>query len=117
MSCRAALIALLISPAVSFADPLTLTARHRVPNPADLGGFEVREKILKWEPKQTAIVICDMWDKHWCAGATQRVGEIAPRLDQVVVAARAKVVFIVDARRDCVEFYKQTPQRKLAQSP
>src|SRR5260370_22247095 len=116
MSCRAALIALLISPAVSFADPLTLTARQRVPNPADLGGFEVREKILKWEPKQTAIVICDMWDKHWCAGATQRVGEIAPRMDKVVAAARAKGAFIVHAPSDCMDFYKETPQRKLAQS-
>jgi nicotinamidase-related amidase/type 1 glutamine amidotransferase len=116
MSCRAALIALLISPAVSFADPLTLTARYRFPNSTDLGGFEVREKTLKWEPRQTAIVICDMWDKHWCAGATQRVGEIAPRMDKVVAAARAKGVFIVHAPSDCMDFYKDTPQRKLAQA-
>ena len=39
-------------------------------HPADLGGFQVTEKSLTWNPKETAIVICDMWDKHWCAGAT-----------------------------------------------
>ena len=22
---------------------------------------------------RTAIVICDMWDKHWCSGASRRV--------------------------------------------
>ncbi|MFL5340360.1 MAG: ThuA domain-containing protein [Gemmataceae bacterium] len=116
MSRSATVLAVLLVPAVLRADPLTLTARYRVANPADLGGFEVREKTLAWEPKQTAIVICDMWDKHWCGGATQRVGEIAPRIDKVVIAARAKGVFIVHAPSDCMDFYKDTPQRKLAQS-
>ncbi|HEV3145127.1 MAG TPA: isochorismatase family protein [Gemmataceae bacterium] len=98
------------------ADPLTLTARYRVPNSADLGGYEVREKSLSSEPKQTAIVICDMWDKHWCNGATQRVGELAPRMNEVVAKARAKGVFIIHAPSECMDFYKDTPQRKLAQS-
>jgi nicotinamidase-related amidase/type 1 glutamine amidotransferase len=97
------------------ADDLTMTARHRVPNPADASGFEVRDKTLKWNPKQTAIVICDMWDKHWCDGATKRVGEMAPRMNAVVNAARAKGVFIVHAPSDCMSFYKDAPQRKLAQ--
>ena len=22
------------------------------------------------DPKKTAIIICDLWDKHWCRGAT-----------------------------------------------
>src|SRR6266852_4408829 len=116
MSRCAALLAVLLTPITLWAEPLTLTARYRVPNPGDLGGYEVREKTLQWEPRQTAIVICDMWDQHWCAGATKRVGEIAPRLDKVVAAARAKGVLIVHAPSDCMDFYKDTPQRKLAQS-
>ena len=23
--------------------------------------------------EKTAILICDMWNKHWCSGATERV--------------------------------------------
>src|SRR5690242_16032685 len=26
---------------------------------------------------RTAIIICDMWDKHWCNGATTRVEGLA----------------------------------------
>ena len=37
---------------------------------------------------RTAIVICDMWDKHWCSGATRRVDALAGRMAPVVDAAR-----------------------------
>jgi nicotinamidase-related amidase/type 1 glutamine amidotransferase len=110
------LLTVALTPALGAADPITLTARYRVANPADLGGFEVKEKSLTWEPKQTAIVICDMWDKHWCGGATQRVGEMAPRMNAVVAEARAKGVFVIHCPSDCMEFYKDTPQRKRAQT-
>ena len=106
---------LLFAAAPALADPLAMTARSRVPNPADQGGYSVREQVIKWEPSQTAIVICDMWDMHWCAGATKRVGEMAPRMNQIVAEARNRGVFIVHAPSDCMDYYKDTPQRKLAQ--
>src|SRR5262249_43454241 len=27
-----------------------------------------------WKPSETAIIVCDMWDKHWSKGATDRCG-------------------------------------------
>ena len=24
------------------------------------------EKTIEWDPKKTALIICDMWDDHWC---------------------------------------------------
>src|SRR5437764_942679 len=45
------------------------TLRDRVPLPADPGRFEVRERTQRWEPKKTAIIICDMWDLHHCKRA------------------------------------------------
>jgi nicotinamidase-related amidase/type 1 glutamine amidotransferase len=107
---------LLVAPAVAFADPLVMTARYRSTNPADLGGFEVREEKLRWEPKQTAIIICDMWDRHWCSGATQRVAELAPRINQLIGEARSRGVFIIHAPSDCMDYYKGTLQRQRAQS-
>ena len=88
---------------------LVLNARSRTV-------LEVSEKTMRWDPKETAIVICDMWDMHWCKCATQRVAEMAPRMNEVVKAARSKGIFIIHAPSSCMNFYKDTPQRKLAMS-
>ena len=47
---------------------------------------------VQWDPAQTAVIICDMWNQHWCQGATRRVGELAPAMNKAVAAARAKGV-------------------------
>lgn len=67
---------------------------------------------LAWSPKETALIICDMWDTHTCQGAARRVGEMAPKLNAAVVAARKKGVLIVHAPSDVIKFYADTPQRK-----
>jgi nicotinamidase-related amidase len=79
-------------------------------------GLTVTAKTVKWEPKKTALVICDMWDDHWCKSAARRVGEMAGPLNEVVKAARAQGVFIIHAPSTCTGFYEGTPQRKRAQS-
>ena len=93
-------------------DMLNLTARTRATN-AD-GTVALAERELKWDPKKTAIAVCDMWDRHWCAGASRRVGEMAPRMNEVLVAARKQGVLIIHCPSDTMDFYKDTPQRKLA---
>jgi nicotinamidase-related amidase/type 1 glutamine amidotransferase len=69
-----------------------------------------------WDPAKTAIVICDMWNEHWCKGATRRVAEMAPRMNEVASAAREKGVLIIHCPSSCMDFYKDTQQRKLAQT-
>lgn len=71
--------------------------------------------IQDWDPKQTAIIVCDMWNEHWCKGATERVAEMAPFINNVVSIAREKGVLIVHAPSDCMAYYKNTPARKLGQ--
>jgi nicotinamidase-related amidase len=78
--------------------------------------FKTAEKELKWESKRTALIICDMWDDHWCKGAAARVTEMAPAMNKVVLEARGQGVFIIHAPSTCVDFYKDTPARKRAQS-
>lgn len=95
-------------------EPLRLNVRNRVD--AGAGQWRVVEKPVEWNPKKTAIIICDMWDQHWCKGATERVAEMAPRMNQVVREAREQGVFIIHAPSSTMEFYKDTPQRKLAQA-
>ncbi len=89
-------------PAESFA----LSARSR-----DAQG-SVSKKVLQWLPSETAIVVCDMWDRHWCDSATMRVGEMAPRMNEVLAAARALGVHIVHAPSSVVGHYEATPFRQ-----
>src|SRR5438552_1983975 len=95
---------------------LILHARKRVETKPDSGRYHAVTETVEWNAKKTAVVICDMWDKHWCAGATKRVGEMAPRMNEVVARARAMGVLIVHCPSDTLDFYKETAQRKLAQS-
>src|SRR5206468_10259286 len=69
---------------------------------------------VQWKPLATAILICDMWDDHWCKGASKRVGEMAPVMNQVVKEARRRGVFIIHAPSDTMDFYKDTLQRRRA---
>lgn len=65
---------------------------------------------------KTAIVITDMWDKHWCRGATERVGQIAKRMEPLLEKARAAGVLIIHAPSDTMSFYAGSEGRKLALS-
>lgn len=80
------------------------------------GDAQVSEKQVSWEPKKTALIVCDMWDDHWCKSAARRVTEMAGPLNEVVKQARARGVFIIHAPSTCTGFYKDTPQRRRAQS-
>lgn len=89
---------------------LNLTLRSRTKGAPE----QVVEKKINWEAGKTALIICDMWDDHWCKSASRRVGELAGPMNAVVEAAREKGVFIIHAPSSVVSFYDKTPQRKLA---
>ena len=100
-------------------EPLVLHAQVRESGKAgdpSAGSFVVTEKILQWQPAQTAIIICDMWNQHWCQGATRRVGEVAPAMNRTIAAARARGVFIIHAPSSCMDAYRNHPARKRAQA-
>jgi nicotinamidase-related amidase len=81
-------------------------------------GSKVRESARferEFSTRQTAIVICDMWDKHWCAGATRRVTELAHKMEAVLETCRASGILIVHAPSETMGFYKDYPQRRVMQ--
>lgn len=100
----------------SAEDTLILDARSHVETADGSGKFTVVYKRLEWNPSDTAIIICDMWDKHWCEGATSRVAELAPAINKVVDKARDKGVLIIHAPSGTVDHYKNHPARKHAQN-
>ena len=77
------------------------------------GSGEWRDAILSEsiDPATTAIILCDLWDKHWCRGATTRVGVLTEKVNPVLKAARRKGVLIIHAPSDTMGFYKDAPQR------
>ncbi|HET8546691.1 MAG TPA: isochorismatase family protein [Bryobacteraceae bacterium] len=96
------------------AGTLSLRARRRERAQGN-GKVRVSERVLRWEVSQTAIIVCDMWDTHTCSLSAQRVAAMAPRMNQVISAARSLGVMIVHAPSDTMKFYEGTPWRQRMQ--
>ena len=104
----------LIVPVVAAADGWNVQQRKRVGNRQD--GFRIVQQDVQWNPRQTAIVVVDMWDNHHCRSAARRVAEMAPHMNKVLQAARRKGIFVIHAPSDCMDAYRDTAPRKRAQS-
>src|SRR5262245_42736802 len=99
-----------------FAQPLDLTLRRLVEQPQGSGRWQVSKQAARWDSARTAVVICDMWDQHWCKGATARVAEMAPRINKTVAKLRKRGVLIIHCPSETMKFYEGSAGRKLAQS-
>jgi nicotinamidase-related amidase len=106
---------MLLWPQKACADdaPLRLTLRSRVKSQGK-DGFEIVEKQASWDPKKTVIIICDMWDDHWCKSAAGRVNELVGPMNEMIKTARSRGVLIIHAPSSVTTFYKDTPQRQRA---
>ena len=81
----------------------------------DEGGrarWEVVATEAEYDFAATALLLCDVWNKHWSRGASERVDDMVPRMNEVVAAARACGVQIVHAPSSTMEFYAGTPARQ-----
>ena len=97
---------------------LLLKAQSRIEQEKQTGGFEVVVRDLEWNVAETAIVVCDMWDDHYCKLAAQRVATMVPRMNPVLNdarAARAAGAMIMHSPSGTLDFYKETPHRKRMQ--
>jgi type 1 glutamine amidotransferase/nicotinamidase-related amidase len=110
----AILPALIIAAMAHAAEPLRFMTQSRVQETN--GAYQVSQYPTDWDPEKTAIIICDMWDQHWCEGATKRVGEMAPRMNEVIEAARKRGVLIIHAPSSTTDFYEGTPARARAKN-
>ncbi len=95
---------------------LIMFARRRVETSEGSGKFKVVSSQLEWKASETAIIICDMWDQHWCKGATRRVAELAPYMNEVVCKARDKGVLIIHAPSGTIGHYKDHSALKSARN-
>ena len=85
------------------AKPFNLTLRKRVPSAEKSPLFNAVQEKQQWNAKETAVIVCDMWDLHHCLNATLRGGEMAPRMNRVLNEARLRGATIIHAPSSCME--------------
>jgi nicotinamidase-related amidase len=103
-------------PAVAASLDFNARSRRSAGDPLDTNRVVVANGRVSWDPAKTAVVVCDMWDRHHCPDATARVGEMVPRMNAVLKEARSRGALIIHCPSDTMDFYKDHPGRKLAQS-
>ena len=114
---------ILLATAIWAAD--TRTAR---PNSTLYLNFRTRQEVApgsdrlrevttptKWDARKTAIVICDMWNDHYCRNAARRVAEMASRMNDVISKSRDMGVLIIHSPSGCMDKYQDMSQRQIAQ--
>ena len=74
------------------------------------------EQSLALEARQTLIIVCDMWDDHYCRSSVRRLEAMVPRMNQTLDAARRLGVHIVHAPSGTMDFYRDYPQRLAMQA-
>jgi nicotinamidase-related amidase len=106
-------------PLVGAAGPASQGRRFRLPLRTEVQAFkgsdlwQAAQLECEFSIQDTAIVICDMWDKHWCSGAAERVGVLAHKMEPVLKICRAAGILIIHAPSDTMDFYKDYPQRRV----
>jgi len=94
------------------AGTIKVTLRDRT---GDAQKVKVGERASEWKVSETAIIVIDMWDDHFCKCAAQRVGVMAPKMNAALTAARDHGVQIIHAPSGTVDLYADTPYRKRVQ--
>ena len=65
-----------------------------------------------FDPAKSALIVCDVWDKHWCTGANVRVAALVKKLGPILETVRSKGMIIVHSPSETMLFYANTPQRQ-----
>lgn len=93
---------------------LSVNLQRRMESTPASGQWIAKVTPARWLPNKTAIVICDMWDDHYCRAAASRVAEMAPHMNRVIGKAREMGVLIIHCPSGCMDKYEGMPQRELA---
>jgi len=99
---------------------LDLLLRTQVLSQDDCGynRWQAIERQASWAAQKTALVLCDVWDHHWCRGAVERLEAMLPCMNEVVRTARQAGIQIVHAPSETMGFYAHSPARqRIAELP
>lgn len=125
-----AAVLLIAAPTLAADPPLVLKAQSRKEVTVDEVVKEPGGRVLKRAkvvtvtfqkevtvvPAKAALVLCDVWDDHWCKAAAGRCDGLAKQIAELVADARKQGYTIIHCPSDTMDFYKDSPARKRAQS-
>src|ERR1035441_7211319 len=106
------LLLLALDPRPAGAREMTVGLRSRVEVFKGSGEWRAVSLRQSLPAEKTAVLICDMWDKHWCSGATERVNALAAKMAPFLESARKRGIQIIHAPSETMAFYQDAPQRK-----
>jgi nicotinamidase-related amidase len=89
---------------------MTMTVRTRTLD--DARRWQAAESEIDLVPEQTAIILCDVWDHHWCPNAETRLEKLLPRMSALTNSLRNRGVLIVHAPSETMDFYARHPGRR-----
>jgi nicotinamidase-related amidase len=96
------------------AEDLQLQLRYRQETGPGSGRHHTLVRSESWNPAETAMIVCDVWDAHHCLNAVRRGEELAPRLNEMLKRVRQQQVTIIHAPSGCMAAYADHPARKRA---
>lgn len=96
---------------VGSAELLAVTTRRQFLQKTGRIRWAANEQTEYWLPKETAIIVVDMWDKHWCPSTTERVAALAPLINATLNNARELGIQIIHAPSECDAYYVNSPSR------
>ena len=97
---------------------ISITSRRQklVKAPEGFNVWEVVELPEEFAAIQTALILCDVWNSHWCRTAVLRLEKLLPRMNQLATSLRNMGATIIHAPSDTLDFYKDHTARKRAVS-
>lgn len=107
-----ALGALLVGVVGGLGDGAHVKLRSRAQVFRGSGEWREVESDYRFDPKKCAVIVCDMWDKHWCTGANVRVAALVKRLEPFLEEAREKGIVVIHAPSETMAYYAGAPQRE-----
>jgi nicotinamidase-related amidase len=104
-------VVILLALAQASSSPLHLTLRTHVQPFKGQAQWQEATVDRTLDPHHTALILCDMWDHHWCKGAEDRVGILAAKMAPIVDRLRERGVLIIHAPSGTMTFYRDHPAR------
>jgi len=107
----------LLCPAVLADEPLQLSLRFQrsvAVTPQQSSSYARLERAERWNPSETAVIVCDVWDRHHCLNAVRRMEEFLPRMNELLATCRDRGAVIIHSPSDCMPAYTKNPARQRA---
>ncbi|RMF43486.1 MAG: isochorismatase family protein [Planctomycetota bacterium] len=104
----------LVIPAAQADQPLSWRLRFEQPTSPGASRYHRLYRQETWPARQTAVIVCDMWDAHHSVNAVRRVVELAPRIDGFCRALRQRGATVIHAPSSCMGAYEGHPARVRA---